>query len=345
MVLGRAVYDIRGQLVLDQGDRLTEENLGLVARSGTAEVLVEDPRVEDVMVGSLYPAYLEAKAVQALHVLLVLNQGVTEGMTAEHLIGVRPVVHQMTERLFPAVLGDPDLTGLSSLQGYDYIHPAKVAGLAMLIGRTAGFGKEDIYKLGIAAMLQNLGYLSLPPGILEKAGPLTEDEWRHVRRHPRHTTALLQNSGLDADVMSAIEHHHERWNGSGYPEGRKRDEISPLAQIIALADTYHAFLSRRPHREALRPHEAVEFVVAYSGELFDPELTQFFARKIPQYPAGLGVRLSTGETGIISNPNLGHIARPIVRICFDRGRPVEKPYDLDLSDRTSMNKLIVEVLL
>ncbi len=166
-----------------------------------------------------------------------------------------------------------------------------------------------------------------------------------MRKHPQHATTLLANSGLDADVMSAIEQHHERWDGSGYPARRKGDEISPLAQIISLADTYHALLSKRPHRDPLRPHEAVEFVVAYSGELFDPELTQFFARKIPQYPAGLGVRLSTGETGIISNPNLGHIARPIVRICYERGRPLGQPYDLNLADRDCMNKLIVEVLL
>ena len=346
MVLGRAVYDLRGQIVLDHGGTLTEENLALIVRSGTAEILVEDPRVADVPVGSLFPAYLEAKAVQALHVLLMPNLGAAGGVTAEHLIGVRPVVHQMAERLFPAVLGEPDLTGSSSLQGYDYVHPAKVAGLSMLIGRAAGFTKEEIRKLGIAAMLQNIGYLSLPPGILERAGPLAEDDWQHVRKHPEYGTKILANSGLDADVMSVIAQHHERWNGSGYPEGRKGDAISPLAQIIALGDTYHSLLSKRPHREALRPHEAVEFIVAYSGELFDPELTQFFARRIPQYPAGLGVRLSTGEMGIVSNPNAGHIARPIVRICLSAdGRPVAQPYDLDLSERECMKKLIVEVLL
>lgn len=345
MVLGRAVYDIRGNLVLNEGDRLTEDNVGLLTRSGTAEILIEDPRVADVPVGSLYSAYWEAKAVQALHVLLVLNEGVTEGLKSSDLIGLRPVVHNMVERLFPKILGDPDLSGLSTLQGYDYVHPVKVAGLSMLIGRVAGLSREEIHKLGMAAMLQNIGYLWLPQGTMEKAEPLTEDDWQHVRKHPENGAKILADSELDTDIITAIEQHHERWNGSGYPEGRKGGEISPLAQIIALSDTFHSLLSARPQRKAFRPHEAVEFVVAYSGDLFDPELVQFFARRIPQYPAGLAVKLSSGEVGIISDPNAGQIARPIIRICYVNGSPVAAPFDLDLSQRECMNKMIVEVLL
>ncbi len=345
MVLGRAVYDIRGQPVLDVGHQLTEENLGLLARSGAAEVLIEDPRVADVPVGSLFPADLEAKAVQALHVLLVLKQGITEGIGSTDLVGIRASVHQMIQRLFPAPLGDPDLGGCSSLQGYDYVHPVKVTGLVLLIGREAGLGQEDLLRLGMAAMLQNIGYLALPPGILEKAGPLAEDDWQQVRRHPQYGAAMLESSGLDASVILAIRQHHERWNGAGYPGKLKGEDISLLARIIAMADTYHSLLSKRPHRAAFKPHEAVEFIVAYSGELFDPHLVQIFARRIPQYPAGLAVKLSTGEVGIVSSPNTGHIARPVVRVCSIGGQPLRQPYDLDLSEPQNMDKLIIEVLL
>ena len=345
MVLGRAVYDTRGHLVLGERDRLTEESLGVLARSGSAEVLIEDPRVADVPVGSLFSAQLEAKAIQALHVLLVTHEGTTDGIGPQDLVAIQPWVHKMAQRLFPDILGDPELSGVASLRGYDYIHLVKVTGLSMLIGRLAGLGQEELVKLGMAAMLENVGYLSLPPELLEKSGTLTVDEWQHVQRHPKHSAAMLAGSGLDQDVIRAIEQHHERWSGSGYPEGRKGEEIALFARIIALADTYHALLSKRPQREAFKPHEAVEFIVAYSGESFDPELAQIFARRTPQYPAGLGVKLSTGEVGIISNPNAGHIARPVVRVCFENGSPVEPPYDLDLSERTCMNKIIVEVLL
>ena len=275
MVLGRAVYDTRGRLVLGEGDRLIADSLETLARAGAAEILIEDPRVADVPVGSLFSAQVEAKVVQALHVMLVTHEGTTEGIGSPALLAIQPWVRKMAERLFPEILGEPDLSWVASLQGYDYIHPVKTAGLSMLLGRFAELGPEDLVKLGMAAM----------------------------------------------------------------------DEISFFARIIALADTYHALLSKRPHRAALKPHEAVEFIVAYSGESFDPELTQIFARRTPQYPAGLVVRLSTGEVGIVSNPNAGHIARPVVRICYEDGNAVQEPYDLNLSERECMTKLIVEVLL
>ena len=144
MVLGRAVYDIRGQMVLNEHESLTEDNVGLLARSGAAEILIEDPRVADVPVGALYPADLEAKALQAIHVLLVLKQGSSDGLAPGELLGLQPAIHQMVGRLFPVPLGDPDLSGTSSLQAYDYIHPVKVTGLALLIGRTAGDRKSVV---------------------------------------------------------------------------------------------------------------------------------------------------------------------------------------------------------
>ena len=345
MVLGRAVYDIRGRLVLGEGDKLKEESVTLLARSGTAEILIEDPRVADVPVGSLYSAQLEAKSIQALNVLLVTHQGTTDPISAQDLIGIQPWITKLAERLYPDAMGEPDLSGLASLQGYDFIHPVKVAGLAMLLGRIADLSQEDVVKLGMVAMLENVGYLSLPPTVLEKDGEFSKDDWNHVHKHPQYSAQLLADSDLEKDVIEGIEQHHERWSGSGYPDGRKGEEISLFARIIALADTYHALLSKRPHRPAFKPHEAVEFVVAYSGDAFDPELCQLFARRVPQYPAGLGVKLSTGEVGIVSNPNAGHIARPVVRICFENGSTVEPPYDLDLSERRCMNKLIVQVLL
>lgn len=345
MTLGRAIYDTQGQMVLGEGEKLTGDNLAILARLGTSEILVKDRRVDDVPVGTLYPAHLEAKLVQGVHMLLVAQQGVAHGITQADLIVIQPSVHNMVRRLFPDILGDPDLCGLSSLEGYDYVHPVKVAQLAMLVGRTAGLTEKRVANLGMAAVLANIGYLSLPPGLLDKAGSLTDEERAYLQEHPRYSVNMLSESGLDQEVLDAIGQHHERWSGSGYPEGRKGKDICPLAGIIALSDTYHSLLSKRPFRKALRPHEAIEFIVAYSGDMFAPELVQVFARDVPQYPAGLTVRLNTGEIGIVSHPNTGHIARPIVRVCYESGEALREPYDLDLADAKCMNKLIVEVLL
>ena len=101
MILGRAVYDSRGQEVMVEGTKLTEENIGLLVRAGVSEILTKDPRVADVPVGSLFSASLEAKAVRALHVLLVSKQGTIEGVTSADLTDIQTSMFQMVQRLFP----------------------------------------------------------------------------------------------------------------------------------------------------------------------------------------------------------------------------------------------------
>ena len=160
MVLGRAVYDIQGHLLLAREDKLTEEGLGLLARSGSSEILIEDPRVADVLVGSLFSAQMEAKAIQGLRVLLVTHEGTTDLIGSNDIIGIQPPVKAMMQRLSPDIMGDPDLSGFATLQGYDYVHPVKVAGLAMLIGRYTELGPEDSVRLEelIQYLPNTLGY-------------------------------------------------------------------------------------------------------------------------------------------------------------------------------------------
>jgi HD-GYP domain-containing protein (c-di-GMP phosphodiesterase class II) len=343
MILRSTIYDVKGMPVLTQGETLTEEKLPLLARSCSAEILVEDSRTEDIVVGTLFAADLEAKASQALNILMVMNQGVTSGIQKGGLMGLVPPMNKLVSCLYPTLMGEADISGTYSLQGYQYIHPVKVAELAMVLGRLAGAEKLELLTLGIAAALMNIGYMSLRPGLLEQPRPLEKDEWELVKKHPQLSIEMLKSSGLQKDAIEAIAQHHERWDGKGYPNGLKGHEISLYARILGIADTYISLRSRRPYRKALRPHEAIEFIIAYSGELFDPELVKIFARQIPQYPAGITVVLSSGEGGVVSAPNPGHVARPVVRVLTINGVPVREPFDLDLSAPDHQKKIIVEV--
>ena len=156
---------------------------------------------------------------------------------------------------------------------------------------------------------------------------------------------LSQDSSCSGVIANAVLQHHERWNGTGYPYGLKGPDISPFAQMMAIADTYAALLSNRPGRNMYMPHQAIEYVMAYAGEQFNPELAELFCRHVPRYPTGLTVKLNTKEIGIVSNANLGFVGRPTVRIVYDedRGR-VSKPYDVDLSKAEYQHKLIADLI-
>lgn len=344
MRLGRDVYDATGRLVLARGTRLTEEGVALLGRAGSSQIFIVDPRVGDIPVGALFPDELEAKAVRALHTLLVRKEGTIEGVVPVDLLDLQAAVRQMVDRLFPVPLGDPDLCNPSAPHGYDYLHPVKVAEISLVIGGEIGLSRAELIDLGLAAVLQNIGYLFLPPKLLDEPGPLTDTQG-HLRRHPEYGVTLLLESGLSSGVVRAIREHHERWDGSGYPTRLRGEEISLLARIVAIGDVYDSLLSRRPHRQELRPHEAVQFILDHSGEMFDPHLAGIFARRIPQYPAGLGVRLNSGHVGIVSKPNTGLVGRPVVRVCVEKGAPVPKPYDINLASPEHEDKVVEQVLL
>jgi HD-GYP domain-containing protein (c-di-GMP phosphodiesterase class II) len=343
MVLAKTVYDVKGVPVLEMGEKLTDAKLPLLARTTSAEIVIEDERSADIVVGSLFPVDAETKAGHALNILLVMNQGHTQGVQSGGLVGLVAPINRLVDCVYPFVVGDPAITGSHTLQGYHYVHPIKAAELSMVIAQLAGADKPELSNIGLAAALMNIGYLGLRPMLLEKTLPLEKEDWEQIRKHPEFSVSMLTQSGLKADAMLAIQQHHERWDGSGYPLGLKGHDISLYARILAIADSYIALLSRRPYRPAMRPHEAIEYIIAYSGEMFDPELARMFTRQIPQYPAGITVALSTGEAGIVTDPNVGHVARPKVRVLAVHGVPVKNPHEVDLSHPDNQRKLIVEV--
>jgi HD-GYP domain-containing protein (c-di-GMP phosphodiesterase class II) len=344
MVLTRTVYDHRGYELLESGLELTRQSLITLTKNRVGELFIVDRRLDDASVHPAIAPEVEAEAARSL-VGLISDAEIT-GVLNETLIReAETCVYKMVRELFPKMLGEGNLSGCLSLEDYDYALPAKTAGLALLIGRKAGYGLTDLADLGMAALLMNLGYCLVRSSILRSPNSLLEKVSQEILRHPDNGARLLEQVGsFNPEVIRAVEEHHERWDGSGFPARLKGSEISPFARIIAIADTYFELVSNRPGKPACMPHEAVEFILAGCGDLFDPELALVFVRLVPVYPAGTAVKLNTGELGIVSNGNPGHIARPVIRVCSDRKvGVVAKPYDIDLSESRNQSRLIAEV--
>ena len=252
----------------------------------------------------------------------------------------------MVEQLFPLVIGEANATGCFSLKDYDYVHPVQVASLSILMGRKIGYKEADLSNLGLAALLENVGYVVLPPGMMDEPTSLTAIEEHEVHQHSQYGYQILNEyTSVIPEIAMTILDHHERWDGSGYPRGLKSNDISHYARILAVTDIYYALVSRRPHRQRYLPHEAIEFIMAYSGELFDPELVRLFTKLVPLYPTGIMVNINTGESGIISNAKPGFIGRPVVRICRDKYfKELAKPYDMDMTESEHQHRLVTDVV-
>jgi putative nucleotidyltransferase with HDIG domain len=146
-----------------------------------------------------------------------------------------------------------------------------------------------LHAIETAALLHDVGKLAIPDCLLDKPGPLTADEYDRVKQHAVIGAELLADVSFPGPLATLVRHHHENWDGSGYPDGRVGDAIPIGARVLAIADCYDALTSHRPYRRALNHDSAVAMIHERRGSMFDPELTDSFLQVVwrlrPSSPA------------------------------------------------------------
>jgi putative nucleotidyltransferase with HDIG domain len=155
-------------------------------------------------------------------------------------------------------------------------HSLRLARLASAIGQEVGFSDEELGHLEQAAMLHDMTKLELPKAILDKAGPLTNDDWQKIQRHPELGCEMVRDAPFLQEAGQIILCHHERYDGGGYPRALEGEEIPLAARIFALADAYDAMTSDRPHRKAVSHAAAVTEIKGSAGTQFDPKVVEAF---------------------------------------------------------------------
>ncbi len=157
-------------------------------------------------------------------------------------------------------------------------HTERVADLAVRLGRALGLSRHDLEDLRRGAILHDVGKLAIPDAILLKPGELDPEEWAAMKRHPLHAYDWLRGIPFLARALEVVRYHHERWDGSGYPEGLKGEAIPLLARIFAVADVFDALTSDRPYRRAWSRERALAHLAENAGRLFDPAVVAALLR-------------------------------------------------------------------
>lgn len=159
---------------------------------------------------------------------------------------------------------------------YTYGHTQRVLRYALMIARKLGLPEEEIKIIGYGALLHDLGKVYVPNMLLKKKGKLTEEEFDLVKKHPVIGAEIIKPIRSLRSVIPAVLHHHERYDGKGYPQGLKGKEIPLHARIMAVADSFDAMTTNRPYRPAKSVREAVEELRRCAGTQFDPEIVWAF---------------------------------------------------------------------
>jgi len=156
-------------------------------------------------------------------------------------------------------------------------HSSRMRFLAVELAHTLGLSDNSIDDLSLLCVLHDIGKVGIPDQILQKAGPLSPEEWEIMRTHPEIGSRIVEGSAELSHVANAILSHHERWDGNGYPRNLEGAEIPLAARVLAVVDAYDAMVSDRPYRRALPHHEAMDEIQRNSGTQFDPDLVHVFA--------------------------------------------------------------------
>lgn len=172
---------------------------------------------------------------------------------------------------------------LDARDNYTLGHSARVAQLSLLIGQRLGLTVEELKELEMSCFLHDIGKIHVPDIIINKPTPLDLEEGQIIKKHPEQGAEILQLAESLRKYIPVVLHHHEWYNGKGYPHGLRGDEIHIYAQIVAIADTYDAMTSSRPYRKGCSRDEAAAEIMKFRGSQFNPKLTDIFLIALNDY--------------------------------------------------------------
>jgi HD-GYP domain-containing protein (c-di-GMP phosphodiesterase class II) len=204
---------------------------------------------------------------------------------------------------------------------YIYDHSLASSVWAMMLGKHLGFDPDEIQVLGIGSIFMDVGKTAIPTELLTKTGPLDDAEFKVLRSHVDKSVEIVaQIEHVDPRAMEMVRLHHERHNGSGYPNGLTGSEIPIFARIAGLVDAYDAMTATRPYAKPQSAYDAMRQLNKLSGTDFAEELIEQFVQAIGVFPVGSLVELSTGEVGIVIAQNRVRRLRPKVMVLLDANK-------------------------
>ncbi len=206
------------------------------------------------------------------------------------------------------------LKSLTAYDDYTFKHSVNVAVISAAAARYIGFEEDEAGKIGLAALMHDIGKIYVPKKIILKRGRLSPSEWQLIKKHPADGARILKEEGIDELICQVTYQHHMRHDFSGYPSARENEKLLDASEIVRIADTYDALTTKRAYRKQISPYQAIKMMARTRGSEFHPHYFDIFLHMMGNIPIGSLLFLESGETAVVVDLNKRYGSLPRVRV-------------------------------
>lgn len=329
MKLGKNIYSSEGTVLLAKDVILSKEYINSLVKVGVNGVYIEDDISYDIEVKSVISDELRIEAVKSIKNIYNNSYSISRTVNTVEIIA---------KSIMSGILNNKNvMVNMIDIKTFDdcmYDHCVNVAILSAVVGVGLNLDTMKIEKLTASALLHDIGKLFISKDILNKAGKLTEKEEKLLKSHPEKGYRYIKDHyAIPVTSYVGILQHHERFDGKGYPDRKKGENISQFGRIICICDAYDNVITEKPNKKAAIPSEAIEYIMANNGQIFDPKIVKVFLRRVAPYPLGSILKLSNGEKVIVIENNEECSIRPKVRN-IETNEIYDLTYDWNLKNVT-----------
>lgn len=354
MIIDQAIIDRAGRVLIARKTELDDYLIAALMKMGVPGIYIregeEDEKTEIEKEAPIENPVIEKKYEQVkvedrakVRLSESVRKRVAEGVqylyqdtnSASFVSETRNITNDLMKAITDNDAIAVDISALKISDEYTFKHSVDVATMSMIVAKRYGFTKEQVYEIGIAGLLHDIGKSQIPNEVLNKAGKLTDEEFALMKQHTLLGYRILaEKKELSEDIKLGVLQHHEKTNGRGYPMGIEEDKINVFARIISVVDIYDALVTERPYKKPFSPRDAVEMIMSMTGEL-DINVMRCFLESVILYPVGTDVPLSNGEMARVIENSPNYVLRPKVL-----GLTTGKIYDL-ATDMSCANIIIL----
>lgn len=314
MILGKTILYNGSVILLESGAELTSSYIERLERLGITEIYIEDEYSEDVIIEDVVRDNTRIETVEFV-------KNIMNSYNSGQMFNSQEVI-EVVEKILDDILSIDDiivnLMDIKTCDNYTFSHSVNVCILSVITGIKLSLSYDELKELGVGALLHDIGKVMIPPEILQKRAALSDEEYEIIKQH----------SVLGYKILKAVPHisekaalvalnHHERYDGRGYPNGLRQEEIHIYSKIVAITDMFDALTSDRIYRKKINTYQAIEYLSRIIPQSLDSQVLSCFLLIVPPFPVGSGVLLNTGEKALVIKLNSNLPNKPVIRIIFD----------------------------